>query len=171
VTRLARVGGGAIAATLGIIGGLVTAYLLRPSDAEIREAVRSLVPSGMAVTHEGHGKRGSSIGPSFDPYIAVLQTSGGPADPEERVALFRRQAERRGWRQVSDERSPNAVDLLYLRKGIRGGVGVILDEPVAYLAAKRDRDATNRRRVVGVVGGAVGGLAVWGVSGLVRRTE
>lgn len=169
--RLARVGSAAVAVTLGVIAGLVTAYLLRPGDADVREAVRSLVPSGVAVTHEGHGKRGSSILPTFGPYIAVLQTSGGPADPEERVEPFRRQAETTGWRQVSFERSPNAVDLLYVRKGIRGGVAVIFKEPVAFLETKRDRDAMNSRRLTGVLGGAVAGLAVWGAVGLVGRTE
>ena len=169
--RLTRVGSAAVAVTLGVIAGLVTAYLLRPGDADIREAVRSLVPSGVAVTHEGHGKRGASIGPTFDPYIAVLQTSGGPADPEERVELFRRQAERSGWRQISNERSPNAVDLVYVRKGIRGGVAVILKEPVTFLETTRDHDATNSRRLTGVLGGAVTGLALWGAVGLVGRTE
>lgn len=168
---LARVGRGALAVALGVIAGLVTTYLLRPSEADIREAVRSLVPSGVAVTHEGHGKRGGSIGPTFDPYIAVLQTSGGPPDPEQRVDQFRRQAERSGWREVSSERSPNAVDLLYVRNGIRGGVGVIFKEPVAFLEAKRDRDATNSRRVIGVFGGALAGLVVWGVVEMVRRTN
>lgn len=171
VTRLARVGRGVVAVTLGVIAGLATAYSLRPSDAEIREAVRSLVPSGVAVTHEGHGKQGGSIGPTFDPYIAVLQTSGGPTDPGERVELFRRQAERSGWREISIERSPSAVDLLFVRNGIRGGVGVISKEPVAFLEAKRDRDATNSRRVMGVLGGVVAGLAVWGVVAMARRTD
>lgn len=130
---LVRLAAAALAMSVGAVGGLATSYFFRPTDAEVRSAVRSLVPSAMAVTHEGHGKRGSSIGPTLDPYIAVLQTSGGPADPEERVELFRRQAETTGWRQVSFERSPNAVDLLYVRNGIRGGVAVILKEPVTFL--------------------------------------
>ena len=158
VRRVVHIG---LALVLGAVAGLATSHFFRPTDAEIRSAVRTLVPPGVPVVAEGHGKQVSSIGPSFEPYTAVLQTSGGPANPEERADLFRRHAEATGWREVFTKRSRNSVDVEYVREGIRGGVALILDEPTTYLETKRDSDATMRRRVTGASIGAVTGLGVW----------
>ena len=167
-----RLAAAALALILGAVGGLATSYFFRPSDAEIRSAVRSLVPPGVAVTHEGHGKRCCSIGPSFEPYIAVLQTSGGPVEPEERVDLFRRHAEASGWREVFTVRSRNSVDVEYVRDGIRGGIALILDRATTFLETNRDSNATTRRRVTGASIGAVTGFAVWlGLLSLRRSSD
>lgn len=156
-----RLASAALAMTVGAVGGLATAYFFRPSDAEIRRAVRTLVPPGVVVENEGHGKHGGPIIPVFEPYIAVVQTSGGPANPDERVDLFRRHAEMGGWRQTSIVRSANAVRVQYVRKGISGGSAMILDESVTSLSTRRNADATTRRRVTGGSIGAVAGLVVW----------
>ena len=157
LTRLALA---ALALLIGAVGGLATSYFFRPSDAEIRSAVRTLVPPGVVVVDEGHGKTGGPILPTFEPYRAVVRTSGGPANAEERVDLFRRQAQAGGWRQISIVRSANAVRVQYVRKGIRGGSAMILDESVASLSTRRDAGATTRRRVTGASIGAVTGLVV-----------
>lgn len=157
---MVRLAATAVAMSVGAVGGLATSFFFRPTDAEIRSAVRSLVPPGVVVADEGHGKKGGTILPAFAPYIAVVQTSGGPANPEDRVDLFRQHAEASGWRRVSIVRSVNAVRVQYVRRGIRGGSAMILDEPVTSLSARRDADATTRRRVNGVSIGAVAGLLV-----------
>jgi len=158
---LVRLASAALAMSVGAVGGLATSYFFRPSDAEIRSAVRSLVPPGVPVVAEGHGKQGGPIMPIFEPYIAVVRASGGPANAEERVDLFRRQAEASGWRQISIVRSANAVQVQYVRKGIRGGSAMILNQSVTSLSTRRDADATTRRRVTGASIGAVAGFAVW----------
>ena len=166
--RLAAV---ALALTLGAVGGLATSYFFRPSDAEIRSAVRSLVPPGVTVVGEGHGREGASIVPAFEPYIAVLETSGGPANPEERIDLFRRQAQASGWRVVSSERSKNSVHVQYVRNGITGGTALILNEPITFMTTRRDADSTTKRRVTGASIGAVTGLFVGLGLLLVRRSS
>ena len=160
---LIRLAAAALALAFGAIAGLATSYFFRPSNAEIRSAVRSLVPPGVVVDGEGHGKAGGSIIPIFEPYIAVVSTGGGPANPDDRVDLFRRHAEANGWREVSrvTQRSQNSVHVQYVRNGIRGGVGLLLNHPVASLETTRDPGATTRRRVTGASIGAVTGVAVW----------
>ena len=160
VRSLIRLAVAALALILGAGGGLATSYFFRPSDAEIRSAVRTLVPSGVTVVGEGHGKQGGSIVTVFQPYIAVLEISGGPADAEERVDLFRQQAVASGWREASSERSQNSVHLEYVRNGLRGGTALILNHPVTFLETTRDAGATTRRRVIGASIGAVAGLLV-----------
>ena len=157
---LVRLVSAALAMSVGAVGGLATSYFFRPSDAEIRSAVRSLVPPGVTVVGEGHGREGASIAPAFEPYIAVLETSGGPANPEERIDLYRRQAQASGWRVVSSERSRNSVHVQYVRNGIRGGTALILNEPITFMTTRRDSDSTTKRRVTGASIGAVAGLAV-----------
>lgn len=168
VRRVVHIG---LALVLGAVAGLATSHFFRPTDAEIRRAIRTLVPPGVPVVAEGYGKRGSSIGPSFEPYTAVLQTSGGPANPEERADLFRRHAEASGWREVFTKRSRNSVDVEYVREGIRGAFALILDEPTTYLETTRDPGATTRRRVTGASIGAVAGLFVGLVLLSVKRSS
>ena len=157
---LIRLAVATLALILGAGGGLATSYFFRPGDAEIRSAVRSLVPPGVTVVGEGHGREGASIAPVFEPYVAVVRTSGGPASAEERVDFFRRQAAASGWREVSSERSRNSVHLVYIRNGIRGGTALILNEPITFMTTRRDAGATTRRRVTGASIGADAGLAV-----------
>ena len=168
--RLAAV---ALALTLGAFVGLATSYFFRPSDAEIRSAVRSLVPPGVVVDGEGHGKPGGTIIPVFEPYIAVVSTRGGPANPDDRVDLFRQHAEANGWREVSrdTQRSQNSVLAEYVRNGIRGRVGLSLNHPLTSLDTTRDSAATTRRRVTGGSIGAVTGVAVWLGLLLLRRSS
>ena len=157
---LVRLAAAALALVLGAVGGLAASYFFRPSDAEIRSAVRSLVPPGVTVVGEGHGKQGGSILPTFEPYIAVVRTSGGPANAEERVESFRRQAATSGWREVSSERSQNSVHVQYVRNGITAGTALILNEPITFMTTSRDADSTTKRRVTGASIGAVTGLFV-----------
>ena len=169
---LVRLASAAMAMTVGAVGGLATSYFFRPSDGEIRSAVRSLVPPGVTVVGEGHGKQGGSIITVFQPYIAVLETSGGPGNADERVDLFRRQASASGWREASSERSQNSVHLEYVRNGLRAGCALILNHPVTFLETTRDAGATTRRRVIGASFGAVAGLGVWlGILLLVGRSS
>ena len=169
---LIRLAALALALTLGAVGGLATSYFFRPSDAEIRSAVRSLVPPGVVVDGEGHGKPGGPIIPVFEPYIAVVSTRGGPANPDDRVDLFRQHAEANGWREVSStQRSQNSVLVEYVRNGIRGRVGLLLNHPVTSLDTMRDPDATTRRRLTGASIGAVTGVAVWLGVLLLRRSS
>lgn len=168
---LVRLVSAALAMSVGAVGGLATSYFFRPSDAEIRSAVRSLVPPGVTVVGEGHGREGASIAPAFEPYIAVLETSGGPANPEERIDLYRRQAQASGWRVVSSERSRNSVHVQYVRNGITGGTALILNEPITFMTTRRDADSTTKRRVTGASIGAVAGLAIWLGLVAVRRSS
>ena len=168
---LVRLASAALAMTVGAVGGLATSYFFRPSDAEIRSAVRSLVPPGVVVESEGHGKQGGPILPAFEPYLAVVHTSGGPANAEERIDLFRRRAAASGWREVSSRRSQNGVDQEYVRRGVRGATGLILNQPLTFMTTTRDSDATTRRRVTGASIGAVTGLAGWLGLLLARRSS
>ena len=168
-----RLAAAALALILGAVGGLATSHFFRPSDGEVRRAVRTLVPPGVPVVAEGYGKRGGQIVPIFEPYVAVLETSGGPPNAEERVNLFRRHAEVNGWREVSTTtlRAQSSLHVQYVRKGIRGGVGLLLNHPVTSLETTRDPSATTRRRVTGASIGAVAGFAVWLGLLLVRRSS
>jgi hypothetical protein len=80
-----------IGGLVGFVLGLVGAYFLGPTNAEIRAAGRSLVPPGVAIASTASGYRGDF--PSRGPYESYIDTSEPDEDHQRRVDIYRRHAD------------------------------------------------------------------------------
>ena len=153
-----------IVVVVGLAGagaGMVAANGLGPTNAEVREGARSLVPPEAEVVGKQSGYRGNW--PTKGPYFAAVDIKGG-GDAVTRESALRRHAGQLGWEIMAMERFPNAV-VLRLAKGdlVASGDVRLADDSGRIRVGKGDEE---RRRVRGsVVGGLVGaGLAVLGLA-------
>ena len=153
-----------IVVVVGLAGagaGMVAANGLGPTNAEVRDAARSLVPPEAAVIEQQSGHEGDW--PRKGPYFSSVELKGA-GDAVARESSFRRHAGTMGWEVVGLEQLPNAVVLRLSKGDLEARAGIRLsDETVTITVGKGDEE---RRRVRGsVVGGLVGaGLAALGLA-------
>ncbi|MDP8931732.1 MAG: hypothetical protein M3O70_24985 [Actinomycetota bacterium] len=155
-------------AALGLLlGAVVGFFLIRPSDADVRHAVWTLVPSDAAVIETTAG--GSDYSPFTIPYHAQVRFDLEQAGMDERVELVRRGAEDNGWRLVSQQIAPAATVLSLRRAGLHGEVAVFESPQRAPYdgRASVERDRSFARLAIG--GGAGVGAAIGATAAVVAR--
>lgn len=131
---------------------MVAANGLGPSNAEVRDGARSLVPPEAVVVEQQSGHEGNW--PRKGPYFSSVDVTGG-GDAVTRESSIRRHAGTMGWEVVAMERFPNAVVLRLSKGDLSATVDVRLaDDSGNITVGKGDEE---QRRVRGsLVGGLVG---------------
>lgn len=145
----------------GAIAGVAAIRLPASTNAEVRDAARSLVPPGLTVTSESSGYRGD-FPPPKGPYQTHIETSGG-GDVDARLELFRGQAGVAGWHVKGTKDFEGAVTLdLEPRRDLRGHVNVY--KPNDLVADRSaivvERPSAAARQFWWGFGGAVAGLSL-----------
>lgn len=157
----------AVVAVAAVAAGWLVDWRKSPSDSEIREAARTLVPSGADVTDVTAGSQGSF--PEEGPYRAFLEYRS-IGDRVARLATVRAHAEAAGWTVTDSGDLPGAA-VLELEKGTLSARLSILDSGHTRISTGGGDVATASRLRYAAVVFAVGAaalVAVWAVS---RRTS
>lgn len=151
-----------MACVVGLIGGLIVIFLLRPGNADVRSAAGSLVPTGAEVLKD---IADTGLPLAGDSYSVSIDYQGGAPDENALLSAVERLAAEGSWRETGRELAPGATMITYRRDGIiafvelqrnRGRVAGGVD-------ARRDGSTQGGRRIAAALAGAAlvgGGTAI-----------
>lgn len=155
------------ASIAGLVAGLVVAFVLRPSNEDVRSAARSLVPPGAEVVRD-IGDTGLPLG--GDSYSVSVEYERGAANENELLVSVEQLAARGSWKETAREQAPGATMITYRRDGVIAFVDVQRNRGrvAGGVDARRDGSTQGGPRILA---GMVGALLAGGGTALTLRSR